>query len=327
MNTRAFAKPRGFTLVELLVVITIIGILAGLALVAIPGAVSRVKEGGITAEIAQMDSALKLFKNDYGAFPPDGNAPFLQAKGTTRPPEFNSFLNRLFPRRNRAGDLPLTQKQVQNMLDAGMINPDVVDATNSSTYPVLDNLGSTEAFVLFLMGMSSDAEYPLTGGGDRKRYFEFARERLVDAEGDGWYSYLPASSDAPYVYFCASRYGAIDAVGNPAADAFARSAGTGSGTGEARPYVELVGSGSTGRIQFVNKDSFQLICAGIDGNYGTFTSTPGTATAMATTTKLYPSGLGMSSGTHAGSIEPYTTEDRDNITNFAQGPLRNKEPE
>src|SRR3954468_21822513 len=63
--------PRGFTLVELLVVITIIGILAALITVAAVGALKKARQTEIKAEINQMDGGFNEVKNKSNAFPPN----------------------------------------------------------------------------------------------------------------------------------------------------------------------------------------------------------------------------------------------------------------
>ena len=60
---------KGFTLVELLVVIAIIGILATLAIVALQQARQNARDSKRVADIKQMQTALELFANQYGRYP------------------------------------------------------------------------------------------------------------------------------------------------------------------------------------------------------------------------------------------------------------------
>jgi general secretion pathway protein G len=60
----------GFTLVELMIVIVIIGILVALLVPAIAGVVRRANNGRVTAEINTMAQALEKFKSTYGDYPP-----------------------------------------------------------------------------------------------------------------------------------------------------------------------------------------------------------------------------------------------------------------
>jgi type II secretion system protein G len=62
---------RGFTLVEMLVVITIIGILAGLAIPAVIVARNRAKIGAMVMDIKQLEMACQAYKEKFGEYPPD----------------------------------------------------------------------------------------------------------------------------------------------------------------------------------------------------------------------------------------------------------------
>ena len=62
----------GFTLVEMLTVIAIIGILAALMSGAMVAVRARVQKAAISAEIKQLEMALEAYKTTYGEYPPDG---------------------------------------------------------------------------------------------------------------------------------------------------------------------------------------------------------------------------------------------------------------
>ena len=59
----------GFTLVELLVVISIIGMLAGLMSVAIPKAMEAGKKAKVKGELTAIVAAVKAYKQEYGQWP------------------------------------------------------------------------------------------------------------------------------------------------------------------------------------------------------------------------------------------------------------------
>ena len=64
----------GFTLVELLVVISIIGMLAGLMSVAIPKAIEAGKKAKVKGELTAIVAAVKAYKQEYGRFPSSATA-------------------------------------------------------------------------------------------------------------------------------------------------------------------------------------------------------------------------------------------------------------
>ncbi len=62
-------RRKGFTLVELLVVVTIIGLLVGIMTVAIPKRITKARATTTQAQIAQLKSAIYNYHLDTGTFP------------------------------------------------------------------------------------------------------------------------------------------------------------------------------------------------------------------------------------------------------------------
>jgi prepilin-type N-terminal cleavage/methylation domain-containing protein len=62
-------KKNGFTLIELMVALTIVGVLAGLALVSYQGAKKSARDGERKADLEQIRSALEMCYADIGSYP------------------------------------------------------------------------------------------------------------------------------------------------------------------------------------------------------------------------------------------------------------------
>jgi len=62
-------RPAGFTLTELLVVISVIGLLAGLSAVAIPRAMEAGKKAKVKTELTSLVAAVKAYREEYGRYP------------------------------------------------------------------------------------------------------------------------------------------------------------------------------------------------------------------------------------------------------------------
>jgi len=286
----------GFTLVEILVVITIIGILAGIAVPAIQGGVYRANVAAIKLEVNSIASAIDKYSLKYGDYPPDFSDKSV----------IDRHYRKVFPRMSED--------------EAGLL--DAMVGTGVSFDPTI--IDRAEALVWCLGGYSDDIQRPFTAPGgpldwigsgtylaatsiekrtptnyqinsDRtNKLFDFAAERLTigsvnssaalsptnryisseeSGTGDLVPTYLAREGGAPFVYFDARTYRKQHAT-------LGMNGYAGSGFGFVRPYIsDLVKKVTTTANflslpdalqswQFVNPDTFQVISAGMDDSFG-----------------------------------------------------------
>jgi prepilin-type N-terminal cleavage/methylation domain-containing protein len=177
------ALRHGFTLVELLVVITIIGMLAAISAAYLLKGWNTAKQSRTAAEVTNLAGAMEEFRRQYGDYPPS----FLDHTDVNTLALMKRFLAKAFPR----------------------CNPNVevwyipwCDATNSY-YPYKDNLGAisvwdpaggspsgakpmspAQALVFWLTSISKDPAHPLSAlTTDRVSFFDFDNARITRLNG------------------------------------------------------------------------------------------------------------------------------------------------
>ena len=154
-------NPRSaFTLVELLVVITIIGILAALLIPAIMNAQVTARQGAIKAELSNLETAIELYKNEVskGAYPPaagvgnygESTQPFKSIVS-----DFKRHFKKAFPRHREPNELI-------EALAGG--NP-TGDPSDERSPNLPGGMNPGEALVFYLQRFSSDPKYPISGPG------------------------------------------------------------------------------------------------------------------------------------------------------------------
>ncbi len=291
-----------FTLVEMLVVITIIGILASLATVAAYKALEAAKRARITAELANLDGAVKAYKEKFGDYPPCYYDSTIPASKTA----VERHLAKCFPR---------------------------CDVTNEITY-VPNNLDPAQALVFWLTSISKNPQQPLSANvdtADRQSFFDFDRSRFTPVSGGftkgatnptfvAAQTYHPSGATAPYVYFEARGYLDPTVVAVPFKPKQYKV-----GTDTCMPLLwDTDGDGKFD--DWCNPKSFQIISAGLDDKYGNSgididagASNPITANNAAITKitgKLYPTGKGYDT----------SGADDDDLTNFSDKQLGDAKP-
>jgi prepilin-type N-terminal cleavage/methylation domain-containing protein len=342
----------GFTLVELLTVIAIIGVLVGLIVPAVMIGLRSVKKAAIAMEVTTLADAVEKYQQKYGDYPPDGS----NASVMTR------HVRKIFPQ--------IANTEVQLIIST--VGGVPIANFGNGAPPGVGVMDPPEALVFFLGGFSDDPVYPFSGSGgpiflsnsgtqvnssqlgnstiaqynvDRTgALYEFNQAQLtievvqgiarsIDeatllggtaASNDLMPVYHPKGMVSPFVYFDSRTYSSGGFYNNYTSNAIG---------GAARPYrsdevrTTTPISNPDQHFRYMNEDSFQLMSAGLDDLYGGIPFTSGSGPVF----YRFPSGDSLDFGQTppiVGATTRYIDNNgisyqADNATNFSAGVLEN----
>jgi general secretion pathway protein G len=184
---------KAFTVVELIIVISVILVLMGLLVPAVNGVRIRAMIAASRIEVAQLDNAISIFKIRYGVQPPSGITLCENASDWASYPSAKYQITQMWP-----------------MFDFTVNN----DINRNGTIDQPTFLDGAECLVFFLggtfdngktpSGFASMITNPFAVSTNRQQIiYEFMPSRLRDYDGDGFREYTMSGTEDtdPIVYY------------------------------------------------------------------------------------------------------------------------------
>ena len=302
----------GFTLVEMLVVIAIIAMLAGLVTGAAVMARIYAKRAVLTMEIKQLDMACQMYKEKFGEYPPDfsdvtapGQAIIMRHLAKAFPRYQAGFTQGGGPTNDWTGFRADVLAGTSSKIDINNLTPASALTFWLGGVPTW-NGATLSGFTGFSANPLNPFENSTTTSSRLNKFYDFALTQTLSFSNQLMYYPAGVTSPAPsatnpYVYFRAENsFYTVDGTQSGTMKVYASG-----GTNYVVPAADSRIS-TTSPYTWVNPQSFQIFCAGLDATYA--------APSAAGTPLLFPSGANYQNATF------------DDQTNFSNGTLENSKP-
>lgn len=312
------AYRRGFTIIELAVVVLIIGILVALLFPAISGAMRTARDAQVVTEMSALDKAIVDFKSRFGIEPPSFMVLYEEGDDWA----VGNPAGVVSDEQHRASRAII--RQMWPEFDFTYGGGGNIDLNDNGTDDEVLILNGAECLVFFLgcgteqvdtdgdgtddawatLGFAANPQDPFsTGGNTVGPFHEFSSDRFVDIDGDEMPEYvdpLPEQT-APYIYVSSYDGRGYQPFGLDYDCAVPSNPTTTDDELPSSTLTDIYYLSWTDECtnKPLNPNTFQIISPGEDGEYGTG---------------------GLYNGESVGSAAGRAYE-RDNITNFKGGRL------
>lgn len=291
-------RPRrsAFTLVEMLVVIGIIVVLVALLVPAGAIAISKVRDGNMSFEIAQLAQAIEAYKKEKGDYPPSmGEIDLLDADGDGNTSESLYIA---------APYTSVCERHLQKCYPKMTSAEKIIFYRDLAPY-----MSQSEALWFWLSQTQNDERQPFFSTSQNyKKYYDFKEERVIPSKSVniviGGNSipfqlnyYQPSyAKETAFMYLDSRTYIVHGDINR------------GAPFSPATPENGPVQAYFNDNAKAMNFTTFQIICAGQDGEFGAaLDQIDNSGNVITGALKRFKSGVN------------YTDEDKDNLTNFSDG--------